>query len=70
MMGQSVPPKSADDIKLGVVVNMPDRCVAIHRDLNRLEEWANKNLMKFQKEILRPTHGKEQPCALVHAGDQ
>lgn len=57
MMGQSAPPKFADYTKLGGVVNMPDGCIAIHRDLNRLEKWANKNLMKFK--------GK---CQVLHLG--
>ncbi|KAJ7415481.1 hypothetical protein WISP_78132 [Willisornis vidua] len=35
--------------KLGRVANMPEGCAAIWRDLDRLEKWAARNLMKFSK---------------------
>lgn len=56
MMGQNLPPKFADDTQLGRGVNMPDGCVAIHKDLNRLEKRANKNLMKFNKRKCQILH--------------
>ncbi|KAK4828470.1 hypothetical protein QYF61_026695 [Mycteria americana] len=43
----------ADDTKLGRVVDGPDGCAAFQRDLNRLEKWAAKNLMKFNKEMYK-----------------
>ncbi|KAK4826400.1 hypothetical protein QYF61_008687 [Mycteria americana] len=39
----------ADDTKLGGVAASPDVCAAIQRDLDRLEKWADRNLMKFNK---------------------
>ncbi|GAB0184651.1 mitochondrial enolase superfamily member 1 [Grus japonensis] len=39
--------KSVDDTNLGQVADMPESHAAIQRDLNRLEKWADRNLMKF-----------------------
>ncbi|KAK4815937.1 hypothetical protein QYF61_010194 [Mycteria americana] len=41
--------KFADDTKLGGVADRPEDHAAIQRDLNRLEKWADRNLMKFNK---------------------
>ncbi|PKU45964.1 rna-directed dna polymerase from mobile element jockey- hypothetical protein [Limosa lapponica baueri] len=41
--------KFADDTKLGEVADTPEGCAAIQRDLNRLESWTEKKLMKFHK---------------------
>ena len=39
----------ADDTKLGGVADTPEFCAAVQRDLNRLESWSGKNLMRFKK---------------------
>lgn len=70
-MGQSAPPQSAEDMKLGGAVNMPGGCAAIPTDLTRLEKWVNKNLIKFNKGKCEVLHlRKKQPFAPGHAGDQ
>jgi len=39
----------ADDTKLGGVADTPEGHAAIQRDLDRLEKWADRNLIKFHK---------------------
>lgn len=70
MMGQSAPLQSAEDMKLGGAVNMPGGCGAIPTDLTRLEKWANKNFIKFNKGKQSLTLEKKQPFLPEHAGHQ
>ena len=41
--------KSADDTKLGRLANTPEGCAAIQQDLDRVESWAWRNLVRFSK---------------------
>lgn len=58
MMGQSAPPKSADHTKLGGVVNIPDGCVVIHRDIQQAGETGKQEPHEIQqREMPSPTLG-------------
>ena len=50
--------KFADDTKLWDVVNTPEGWDAIQRDLDRLEQWTQVNIMKFS----------EVKCKVLHLG--
>ena len=45
--------KFADDTKLNGEVDTPEGRAALQEDLDSLEEWANKNLMKFTRKSVR-----------------
>ncbi|KAK4828807.1 hypothetical protein QYF61_000864 [Mycteria americana] len=49
----------ADDTKRGGVTDTPEVCAVIWRDLNRLEKWAHRSLMKFSKRNCKVLHPEE-----------
>ncbi|GAB0176817.1 mitochondrial enolase superfamily member 1 [Grus japonensis] len=54
--------KFSDDTKLGGVADTPEGHAAIQRDFDRLEKWADRNLMKFNEEKQKVLHlGRNNP---------
>ncbi|PKU44742.1 rna-directed dna polymerase from mobile element jockey-like [Limosa lapponica baueri] len=55
--------KFTDDTKLGGLADTPDCCAAIQHVLDRLESWAEKNLMRFNTgkcRVLRRKNARHQ----------
>lgn len=58
--------KSADETqKLEGLIDMLKGRTAIHRDLDMLEEWADRNLTKFDMNKCKALHkGRKNPAAM------
>ena len=60
--------RSADGTKLEVAAGMWEGSAAIQRDLDRLEEWANRKLIKFRKAKCKSLYlGKKGPLQQIQA---
>ncbi|GAB0189286.1 mitochondrial enolase superfamily member 1 [Grus japonensis] len=60
--------KFADDTKLSGEADTSERRATLQEDLDRLEEWANKNLTKFNKDKCKVLHLGKQSRSTVQAG--
>lgn len=54
--------KLACNTKLEGVVDVPEGCVSIQRDLSGLEKWDSRNLMEFNNEKCQILHPVRKKC--------
>ncbi|GAB0186011.1 hypothetical protein GRJ2_001066400 [Grus japonensis] len=58
----------ADDTKLSGEVDTSERRATLQEDLDRLEEWADKNLMKFNEDVKGVAPGNTSSRSAAQSG--
>lgn len=56
LMGPIAPSANLQKIILWGVADRPDGCIAIQKDINKLQKWNNRNFMKFNKREYKVLH--------------
>lgn len=60
-MGQNTHPrKCAEDVELGGVADTPMCFAVFQKDLYRLEHWADRNHLQFNREMQNAVSGEEE----------
>ena len=60
--------KFPDDTKLGGMADIPEGCAAIQHDLDRLESWAGRNPIRFNKGQVWSLAPGEEITAYISTG--
>lgn len=58
----------ADGAKERGAANTPDHCIVIQRGLNRLQKWAERILMKFNRKNCKFLHGVKNKSSMSVCG--
>lgn len=60
----SVKPKT-----LGELLDTPDACAAIQKNLGRLEHWTHRDHVKFSKMYSQEPHSEDLPTKVEYLAD-